>query len=170
MFRLNRCFFVILALGSLSAQDARPAILAWQNVYSRYASFKEIKPTLVNNGQRSVFLSRIWPHGSAQLERLNEATGNWESGSWSGGCGTVSKAIVPIEIKPRAERKVQVYWQLSADDWDNPKHFEVETAREERPIEGRYRFVLRYSMEPWTLVQQPSSIYMAVSPEFIVSP
>jgi hypothetical protein len=160
-----------LGLASAFAQDAleSPAILAWQNVSSQYKSFDEVRPLLVNNGQKSIFLSRIYPHGSAQLERLSEATGNWESGHWSGGCGVVSKATVPIEIKPRAEREIQVYWQLSTDDWDHPKHFVAGSSYEERPIEGRYRFVLRYSLEPWTLIHHPASIYTIRSPEFVVS-
>jgi hypothetical protein len=168
---LNALVLIALGVASSFAQDASqsPAILAWQDVSSQYKSFDEIKPVLVNNGQKSIFLSRIWPHGSAQLERLSEETGNWESGEWSGGCGTVAQATIPIEIKPRAERRIHVYWQLSTDDWDKPGHFVVSGSREERPIEGRYRFVLRYSLEPWTIVHHPSSVYTTVSPEFFVT-
>jgi len=163
---------VALGLASLFAQEASQpsANLAWQNVFPRYESFDDIKPVLVNSGQRSIFLARIWPHGWAQLERLSETTGEWESGQWSGGCGTVAKATIPIEIKPRTERSIEVYWQLSTDDWDRPEHFVVGGSREERPLEGRYRFGLRYALEPWTLIHHPSSIYMAYSPEFVVSP
>jgi hypothetical protein len=169
VFTLKIMIFLGLSLASSLAQDElpSPAILEWQDVAPGYKSFDEIKPVLVNGGQKSIFLSRIWPHGSAQLERLSEETGVWESGEWSGGCGTVSKATVPIEIKPRTERAIDVYSQLSMDDWDKPTHF-VAATRAERPVEGRYRFVLRYSMEPWTLVHHPSVIYKIVSPEFVV--
>ena len=171
MPKLKGLIFLAIGLASSYAQDASqsPAVLVWQNVSARYKSFAEIKPVLVNSGQKSIFLSRIWPHGSAQLERLSEATGNWESGHWSGGCGTVSNAAVPIEIKPRAERRINVYWQLSTDDWDKPEHFEVGPSREERPIGGTYRFALRYSLRPWTVFHHPASIYTMLSPEFAVS-
>jgi hypothetical protein len=171
MFRLKALIFVALGMVSAFAQDPSPspAVLVWQNVSSRYKNFAEIKPVLVNSSEKSIFLSRIWPHGSAQLERLSEATGDWESGHWSGGCGTVSKATIPIEIKPRAERRIDVYWKLSTDEWDKPKHFEVGSSSEERPIEGTYRFALRYSLEPWTLIHHPASIYTILSPEFVVS-
>jgi hypothetical protein len=169
VFRSKIWIFLALGLASSFAQDSSepPAVLAWQNVASHYQRFDQISPLLVNSGQKSIFLSRIWPHGSAQLERLSEETGIWEPGEWSGGCGVVSKATVPIEIKPRTERAIDVYWQLSTDDWDKPTHFVAETD-EERPVEGRYRFVLRYSMEPWALLHHPAAIYKILSPEFVV--
>jgi hypothetical protein len=159
-----------LALACAVAQDASqwPANLVWQDVSSTYKRFDEITPVLVNNGEKSVFLSRLWPNGSAHLQRLSEATGDWEAGDWSGSCASVSQATVPIEIKPRTERKIYVYWQLSTDDWDKPKHFIVGGSREERPIEGRYRFDLDYSLRPWTVFQRPARIYTIVSPEFLV--
>jgi hypothetical protein len=79
----------------------------------------------VNEGKESVFLSRIYPHGSAQLYRFNEGTRKWEAGFWGIGCGVVNDATIPIEIKPQTERGIVVYWQLSTDDWDNPKRFVV---------------------------------------------
>ena len=161
--------FAGLALVRAFAQDASPpANLVWQDVAPTYKSFDEIKPVLVNNGQESVFLSRLYPNGSAHLQRLSEATGDWESGEWSITCGNVSRATVPIEIKRRTERTIRVYWQLSTDDWDKPKHFVVGGLHRERPIEGMYRFVLDYSLQPWTLVQHPKEIYTIMSPEFHV--
>ena len=97
-----------------------------------------------------------------------EATGDWESGAWGITCGTVSDATIPIEIKPRTEKTIQVYWQLSTDDWDKPKRFVVGGSREEKPIAGRYRFVLDYALQPWTSVQHPNAVYTIVSPEFLV--
>ena len=66
-------------------------------------------------------------------------------------------ATVPIEIKPRSEREIQVYWQLSAAD-----------ALQERPLNGRYRFVLRYALQPWALTHRPVAIYSFLSPEFVL--
>jgi hypothetical protein len=171
MFRVNAFLLVaLLGLARLSAQDAppSPATLVWQDILTRYQSFDAISPVIVNSGQQSVFLSRIWPHGSAQLERLYESTGKWEAGEWSGGCGTVGNATIPIEIKPHTDRRVPVDWQLSTDDWDKPKHFVVGGSHAKRPIEGRYRFVLRYSLTPWTVIQHPGTIYEIVSPDFFL--
>jgi hypothetical protein len=112
---------VALAFARAFAQDASsPAHLVWQDVAPIYERFDEIKPTLVNHGQKSVFLSRLYPNGSAQLQRRNEATGDWESGAWGNTCDPVSHATIPIEIKPRTEKTMQVDWQLSTDDWDKP--------------------------------------------------
>ena len=166
-------FLVLVLLSFISASDqtgSQPsAKLKWENVSSQYTSFDQINPVLVNEGQASIFLSRIWPHGSAQLQRRNEATGKWESGNWGRGCGTVNDATIPIEIKPQAEREIHVYWQLSTDDWDKPKHFEVNDSLERRPLKGRYKFALRYSMKPWTVVHRPGPIYWIVSPEFLLT-
>ncbi len=82
-------------------------------------------------------------------------------------CGTVAHAGVPIEIKPNSRRHTQVYWQLSTDKWERPHYFVVDS-REHRPLDGRYRFVLRYALEPWTLIQHPTAIYTLISSEFLV--
>jgi len=70
---------------------------------------------------------------------------------------------------------ITVYWQLSTDDWDNPKHFVVQSSMnrtlgptEQRPLQGKCRFILRYSMQSWTLFQRPDAVYTMVSPQFFV--
>jgi hypothetical protein len=165
-----RKLLILMLLGSAGAlaQDApqSPATLIWKHVFSQYKSMDEIKPVLANDGGHSVFLSRIWPDGSAQLQRFNDTSGKWEFGYWGIRCGTVSQPDVPIEIQSKTERDIHVYWQLSTDDWDNPKHFVVQGSSEQRALEGKYRFVLRYSLKPWTVFQHPDVIYTIISPEF----
>jgi hypothetical protein len=166
MKRLIALLSVVVASVSL-AQEAKPAAsLQWTNVLAGYHSFEEIKPGLVNKGGISIFLSRLWPDGSARLERFNEDSGQWEPGDWGITCGTVAYASVPIEIKPKSEQEIHVYWQLSTDKWENPQHFVVFRSLQQRPLEGRYRFVLRYALQPWTLVHRPSAVYQLRSPEF----
>ena len=160
-------FGLTVSLAQVAPQS--PATLTWKHVSTRYKSFNEIKPVLVNEGKQSVFLSRIYPDGSAQLERFNESTGKWESGEWGIRCATVQQPNVPIEIPSKTERSVEVYWQLSTEDWDNPTHFVVETSSEKRPLEGKYRFMLRYALNPWTVFHHPDAIYTIVSPEFLVT-
>jgi hypothetical protein len=140
-----------------------------KHISARYKILKEIKPVLANEGRRSVFLSRIWPDSSAQLQRFNETSGKWEFGNWGIRCGTVAKPDVPIEIQSRTKRNIHVYWQLSTDGWDNPKHFVVQGSTEQRSLQGKYRSILRYSMQPWTLFQRPDAVYTMVSPEFFVA-
>ena len=155
----------ILCGGSNSGKTTS---LQWANVFATYRRFEDIKPKLINKGKVSIFLSRLYPDGSARLQRFNSETGRWEPGEWSITCGVVSQAMVPIEIKPNSEREIQVYWQLSADRWENPQHFVVADALQERPLDGRYRFVLRYSLQPWTLVHRPTATYSLLSPEFVL--
>ena len=163
---------VLLALASASVgQESKAATsLQWANMSSGYHRFEDIKPTLVNNGGVSIFLSRLWPDGYAQLERFNQDTGDWEAGDWGIRCGTVDQPTVPIEIEPHSEQEIQVYWQLSTDKWEKPKHFVLSHSLEQRPLEGKYRFVLRYAEQPWTLVHHPSAIYSFRSPEFVLLP
>lgn len=163
---------VLLALtsASLGQESKAAASLRWENVSSGYHRFEDIKPKLVNNGDVSIFLSRLWPDGFAQLERFNQDTGDWETGEWGIRCGTVAQPTVPIEIKPHSQQGIQVYWQLSTDKWEKPKHFVLYHSLEKRALEGKYRFVLRYAEQPWTLVHHPSTIYSFRSPEFVLLP
>ena len=163
---------VLLLFGAMTstAQDSHQteAALTWKHVSATYRNLDEIKPTVVNEGKRSIYLSRIWPDGSAQLQRFNEESGKWEFGHWGIRCGTVAQPGVPIEIQSRAERDIHVHWQASTDDWDNPKHFVVQGSTEQRSLQGKYRLILRYSLQPWTLFQHPDAIYTALSSEFVV--
>ena len=164
-------FLLLLSFTGAFAQTDTPisTALKWNNVSSQYKSFDQIKPVLVNEGKESIFLSRIWPHGFAQLSRFNEATRKWEAGAWGTGCGAVKDPTIPIEIKPQTERGIEIYWQLSTDDWDKPKRFVVYDSLEERPLKGRYKFSLRYSKQPWTLAHRPGAIYVLDSPEFRIT-
>jgi hypothetical protein len=159
-----------LASASLGQESKAAASLAWANVASGYHHFDDIKPMLVNDGNVSIFLSRLWPDGSAQLERFNQDTGDWEAGEWGIRCGAVDQPTVPIEIKPHSRQEIQVYWQLSTDKWQKPKRFVLNHSLESRPLEGKYRFVLRYAEQPWTLVHHPSAVYNFRSPEFVLLP
>ena len=170
MKRLVTVVFVALASALLGQEAKSAASLEWANVSSGYHRFEDLKPELVNKGEVSIFLSRLWPDGSAQLERFNQETGNWETGEWGITCGTVAQPTVPIEIKPQSQNEIHVYWQLSTDKWENPKYFVLFHSLERRPLEGKYRFVLRYAEQPWTLVHQPSAIYRFGSPEFVLVP
>lgn len=166
MTRLIALLTVAVASVSLG-QDAKPvAFLLWTDVSSGYRHFEEIKPRLVNKGEIPIFLSRLWPDGSARLERFNQESGQWEPGDWGITCGTVAQPTVPIEINPKSEQQIHVYWQLSTDKWENPQHFVVFRTLQRRPLGGHYRFVLRYSLQPWTVVDHPSAIYRFTSPEF----
>ncbi len=167
---MKRTFYIIILLGTLASYAAPVAdTLRWKNVAPQYKSLADIKPILVNDGQESIFLSRIWPHGSAQLQRWNHKTNRWETGDWGIGCGTVQNPTVPIEIPSGTEQAIHVYWQLSMDDWEQPKHFVVQGTAKQRPRAGRYRFFLRYAMTPWTLIHRPGKIFILASPDFQVS-
>ena len=107
---------VALASASLGQEAKSAASLQWANVSSGYHRFEDIQPKLVNNGGTSIFLSRLWPDGSARLQRFNQDIGNWETGEWGITCGSVAQPTVPIEIKPHSQQKTRVYWQLSTDN------------------------------------------------------
>jgi hypothetical protein len=164
--RIIACLVAVTLLSCLDGEGR--SSLQWANVSSVYRRFDDIKPKLTNNGKISVFLRRLYPNGSAQLQRFDRGSGRWEAGEWSITCGVVAQATTPLEIKPNSQSAIQVYWQLSTDRWENPQHFVIADELQERPLEGRYRFVLRYSLQPWTLVHHPSAIYSLLSPEFLL--
>jgi hypothetical protein len=157
----------------MSAQNQFPkgVTLEWKNIQSEYTSFSEIKPVLANIGKSPIFLSRLWPNGSAQLQRFNLDSGSWENGEWGITCGTVANPTVPIEIKPQTEQGANLYWAASTDDGDKPAHFIEGKTEQPRPMEGRYRFFLRYTLKPWTLLAgDHGTIFIFVSPEFSILP
>jgi len=156
----------LVASGQTAVRET--SLLKWKNIAPAYRKFSEIKPVLVNQESAPIFLSRLWPDGSAQLERYNESTHEWEPGDWGITCGVVRDPTLPIEIKAGSEYEVDVYWQLSSDDWKKPKHFVVYETLEKRPLTGKYKFILRYALKPWTTVHHPGAIYVIESQEFMV--
>lgn len=161
---------VFTCVGAYAQETAQsPETLSWKNAASQYRSLQAIKPSVENVRNSPVFLSRIWPDGSAQLQRLNDETNEWEFGAWGIRCGTVRRPFTPIEIPAHGERKIDVFWQRSTDDWNSPRHFVVFQSTEKRPLKGKYRLVLRYALEPWTVGHYPSAVYSISSSEFTVT-
>ena len=160
--------FLSVGIASHAQVDGVIPQLRWKGVSAHYDHFGEIKPVLSNVGTTSIFLSRIWPHGSAQLQRFNDVRGQWESGIWSGGCGVVQDATIPIELRQQSMLAIHFFWQLSTDDWDAPKKFVVGSGGNP-PLEGKYRLLLRYSTRPWTVTQSPGTVYVSISPEFTIT-
>jgi hypothetical protein len=74
---------ILLFSTGVSAQSQFPkdVALEWKNVQLEYTSFSEIRPILVNNGKAPIFLSRLWPNDSAQLQRFDPDSGFWEDGA-----------------------------------------------------------------------------------------
>lgn len=160
---------ITLLLGHLSLANSLSAKnVAWKDMRPRYESFDQIKPTLVNESGRSIYLGRLWPDSFAQLLRFDESSGKWEAGAWGIRCGVVDKPTLPIEIKTDETVPIEVYWQRSMDDSDHPKFFVLTDDETKRPLNGKYKLLLRYALTPWTLIHHPKQIYSTESPEFTV--
>ena len=158
----------VLAVPVYPQETRSTASISWSNVSSTYHRFEDIKPRLANAGTVSVFLSRSWPSGSAQMERLNNDSNEWEPGAWGITCSVASEPNEPIEIKPGSQRDTKVCWQPSTDRWEDPQHFVVADSRQQRPLDGRYRLVVLYALKPWVFVRWPSDTYRLVSSDFIL--
>lgn len=148
----------------VSAQDEKPKIF-WKNIETKYKKFSYIKPILVNQLDKSIYLYKIYPYWNAHLQRFNDQTKNWEIGGKGIGCATVSKPLEPIEIKPNEEREVELAWELSTDNFEKPKFFELQDHETLRPLVGKYKLYLSYAFEPWTIVNRPKQT-LVVSTEF----
>jgi hypothetical protein len=166
----------LVAFTSITAH----AELHWRNIAATYKSFADVKPTLVNLGDRTVYLSRVYPF--ARLLRFNPESKRWEIGNQGFVCGTVPDESVPIAIEATAERNISVdWWNASTGDDEsnpNPNFFIVEdpsssfmpSPNSRRPIAGRYKLTLNYALMPWTSDSQPKPILSFESPEFNVVP
>jgi len=151
----------VVVLASPAQDDGVLHALRWKGISPQYEHFDHIRPVLVNPGNRSVFLSPIWPYGAARLQRFNGTDENWESGEWSKTLLSRSRGPrIPSgqykcsgNSQPTTGRSRAISWRLS---------------REPFPLEGRHRLLLRYSLSPWTLVHRPGTVYTTISPEFSV--
>ena len=74
------------------------------------------------------------------------------------------------EVKARSERSMDENCAAFYRRLRPPQTLRCRKSREERPIERRYRFIISYALEPWTLIHQPSHIYQIVSSEFVLQP
>lgn len=156
--------FLLAFVLQVSAQDSESQIF-WKNVSPKYKKFSEIKPILVNQSDKSIYLYKLYPYWNAHLQRFNEETKQWESGGKGIGCGTVEKPLEPIVIKPNEERQIELAWELSTDDFEKPKFFELQDHKTLRPLIGNYRIYLSYAFDSWTLKDNPLKKYV-VSAEF----
>lgn len=152
--------FLLASAFQVSAQTDSSKVF-WKNVEAGYKKFSEIKPILVNQSDKSIFLYKIYPYWNAHLQRFNEETQKWEVGGKGIGCATVEKPLEPIEIKPNEERQIELAWELSTDDFEKPKFFELQDHETLRPLIGKYRLYLPYALEPWTLANRPKQTFSA---------
>ena len=159
-------FFALLLPPGAQARGVESPVggaLWFDNVRSQYRSFEEIKPSLINAGPQSVYLKWTHPHG-ARLERFDDETGQWEAGGKGTDCGTGLGR--PIEIKAGESRDVNVEWEMSTDDSENPTFFRLADHDTLRPLGGRYRLILPYAVEVWAMGRSPDRIYYLKSWEF----
>jgi hypothetical protein len=167
-----KTLLTVLMFISIAAPAQRPSsggdLPFFKDVRSSYQDFDQISPVLVNGRGDSIFLSRLWPYGNARVERFNDDTGKWESGEWPGGCGVVDKPNEPIEIKPHDQFAIAILWRWSMDDWDKPKYFVLPDHETKRPLNGKYKLVLRYALTPWTVLRHPKETFTTESTEFTV--
>jgi hypothetical protein len=153
----------LLFVASIFAQEQTKVF--WKNVEVKYKKLSEIKPILVNQSDKSIYLYKLHPYWNAHLQRFNDETKEWEVGGKGIGCGTVEKPLEPIEIKPNEEREVELAWRLSTDNFKKPKFFELQDRDTLRSLVGKYKLYLHYAFEPWTLVNRPKQVF-SVEQEF----
>lgn len=158
-------FTIVLAFVLQVSAQSDSSKIFFKNVGKKYKKFSEIKPVLVNQSDKSVYLYKIYPYWNAHLQRFNEETQKWETGGKGIGCGTIANPLEPIEIKPNEEREVELAWELSTDNFEKPKFFELQDRETLRPLIGKYKLYLSYAFEPWTLKDTPLKKYV-VSTEF----
>jgi len=71
----------------------------------------------------------------------------------------------PIEIKPGASQAIELEWGMSIDDVERPRWF-ITHGDGRRPLKGKYRVLLEYAQEPWTVFVRPRRVLTALSAGF----
>ena len=168
-------FFLVLWMGTMSlfAQNRviDPVVLHWKNLLPRYASFGQIKPALVNDGKHSVFLYAPYGSVQAEIERFNDKKGTWEHEYLDIICiaQAGSSALTPIKIKANSEQKVTFSLSSTAAGSTETGHIIVgEQLGEKRPLEGRYRLSVSYTLDPGAVNRAPRAWHTMYSPEFFI--
>ncbi|MGI8642201.1 MAG: hypothetical protein ACR2MG_19905 [Pyrinomonadaceae bacterium] len=150
--------FLLAFTVCVSAQDKMPKIF-WKNVEAKYENFREINPILVNQSNKAIYLPKLAPLWDAHLQRFNNETQKWEEGASGMICATVIDPDTPIKIDPKKEWETALYWQISTDDYSEPKVFKTEY-QDSRPLIGKYRLYIQYAFEPWTGSKRPKQTFM----------
>lgn len=152
-------FIFLLAFAfQVLAQDRTPKIV-WKNLQEKYESFYDIKPVVINEGTKPVFI--YTPYFHLGLVRWDKVREEWAE-SIRTDCGTGDN-ISGEKLKP--QNKLEIY--LDNEVWDamtigndlnfwNFKSFPDYTGR------GKYKLKLRYSYKKSGLPLE------AFSPEFEV--
>lgn len=168
------CLSLLVCLFTLSTPHttfSADKSVSWKGIREQYTSFDQIEPVLVNKGSCSIYLnSLLW--GMAQLKRFNEATHKWEAGEWFNPRTGTSDAKIPIEIEPGQSRRITIGWEPSVDKFP-PNLFVADgggnSIGSKRSLQGRYKIIIQYALEPWTLAGRPRLRYVAESPEFYIA-
>jgi hypothetical protein len=159
-----------LPQGEIHASDS-PS-LQWKNLHSAYSNPHDLKPVILNQGNRSLYVNPMGPR--ADVERLNEALNQWEPCPRPGFCFNGVRLDLPMEIKPGEETDVTPDWPFFSIYHKDTKVSVFPDKRiftgkqEERPLDGRYRLVLRYTLVPWVNTFNPDPVFTIKSPEFRV--
>ena len=162
------CLFALLTQNT--TRSAEKAV-SWRGIREHYKSFDQIEPVLVNEGSRSIYLnSARW--GMAQLKRFNVVTRKWETGEWLNDRRGMPDGEIPIEIKPDESRRITIAWESSVNKLP-PNLFVADGGGNgfgsKRSLQGRYKIVIQYALEPWTLAGRPRLTYVAESTEFYIA-
>jgi hypothetical protein len=157
-----RIIAAVAATLSLAATSSDT--MTWSHVKPEYRSFDAIKPVLTNTSSEPTYLSRVWPLAAPSLERFDEETKTWIAGEIGVLCGTVAHGHEPFVLRPGVRFALGVNYVAISGREFRPDAYPDATY----PAEGRYRLVLRYAREPWTISKTPKQVFTTRSPEFRV--
>jgi hypothetical protein len=145
--------------------------LQWKNLRSEYSNPQDLKPIILNQGNRSIYVNPMSP--LADVERLNESLNRWELCLRPGFCFNGVRLDLANEIKPGEEMHIQPDWPYFFSIYHKdakasvfPDKRNLSSKPEERPLVGRYRLVLRYTFVPWVNTFNPDPVFTVESPEF----
>lgn len=140
--------------------------LQWKNLQSEYRNPENLKPIILNQGTQSIYVNPM--NSRATVERLNEALNQWEECVGLMICGIGMHLNLPREIKPGEEMAIGPDWPFAILHHKEKKVFVYSICRQDRPLDGRYRLVLRYKQVPWEMAFKADPVFTIKSPEFRV--
>jgi hypothetical protein len=150
----------------LPVGEAQPLL---QPTATKYSTFREVRLVLSNSTRVKLFLQ---PTAVAYLERWNEVRREWEAVGYRLACGVGEivdkpKKATRSAVKPGHRMTLAAQWE-AADIGQSADGPEILVGSGwPRPVAGRYRAALLYSLEPWS-DRRPEKVLQLVSTEFDV--
>ncbi len=162
--RLTIVACLVVESGISDAQTDSAGAVRWFDLQPEYTSFSDVKPTLRNDRDSSIYLLGMYCYPDVELFRRNDSTGSWDP---TFHCELFQSKLCDstIEIGAHSGMTVGVrtleFFGSGRDTSDIPM-----ASGDIRPKVGLYYITINVANKPYRLNHLPGATYWVQSPNF----